>query len=412
MIVNNLRVEDICSFIGGSQPAKSQFINELAPGYVRLIQTRDYKTDSYLTYIPQGSTKKFCDEEDVMIGRYGPPVFQICRGLKGAYNVALMKAKPKEGIDREFLYYFLKQDSVFRYVDKLSARTGGQTGVDLVSLNKYPVRVPCGLEEQQRLVAPLVYIDKKIDVNDSICDELEAMVRTLYDYWFVQFDFPSNEGKPYKSSGGQMVFDKSLNSEVPDGWQVEKLKNLTSVIRRGISPKYVEEGGIPVLNQKCIRNQKISFKDGRRHKVALNNNDERLLKPFDVVVNSTGVGTLGRVAYVKRLLEKETTVDSHVSIVRANRDLISSQYLAWYLMKYQPVIESAANGSTGQVELSKGFLENIDVIIPSESIVQDFIAFVEPIVSLLATREAENEQLISVRDWLLPMLMNGQVTVK
>src|SRR5690606_21036854 len=100
MIVNELRVEDICDFVGGSQPEKSEFIYEAKPGYIRLIQTRDYKTDAFLTYIPENSTRKFCDEHDVMIGRYGPPIFQICRGLKGAYNVALMKAKPKKGIDK------------------------------------------------------------------------------------------------------------------------------------------------------------------------------------------------------------------------------------------------------------------------------------------------------------------------
>lgn len=134
MKFNYLKIKDVCDFVGGSQPPKSQFIYVSKPGYVRLIQTRDYKTDAFPTYIPISSTKKFCDEFDIMIGRYGPPIFQICRGLKGAYNVALLKVIPKEGVSRDFLYYFLKQDSVFQYVDKLSARTGGQTGVDLVSL--------------------------------------------------------------------------------------------------------------------------------------------------------------------------------------------------------------------------------------------------------------------------------------
>lgn len=412
MKIDTLRVEDICDFIGGSQPAKSEFIDEPKTGYVRLIQTRDYKTDSFPTYIPENSTRKFCDENDIMIGRYGPPVFQICRGLKGAYNVALLKAKPKADVDREFLYYFLKQDSVFQYVDKLSARTGGQTGVDLVSLNKYPVRIPNDTTDQRGLVASLVAIDKKIELNNRINSELEAMAKTIYDYWFVQFDFPDANGKPYKASGGKMVYNDALKREIPQDWKVNKLVEITSLIRRGISPKYTEESGTQVLNQKCIRNQKISFEDSRRHQAIMDDNDERLLKPFDVLVNSTGVGTLGRVAYVKRLAEKKTTVDSHVSIVRANPDKVCPRYLAWKLMRYQPVIEAAANGSTGQVELSKSFLEDLDVIIPSGSVAKNFSEFVEPIAISVAKRESENEQLISLRDWLLPMLMNGQVTVK
>ena len=185
MKINQLRVEDVCDFIGGSQPPKSEFINTPEEGYVRLIQTRDYKTDEFPTYIQEKSTKKFCDSQDIMIGRYGPPIFQIFRGLTGAYNVALLKAKPKSCIDREYLYYFLKQDAVFQYVDKLSARTGGQTGVDLVSLNKYPIRLPEDILDQQRLVSVLSALDAKIDCNNRVSGELEAIAKMLYDYWFV-----------------------------------------------------------------------------------------------------------------------------------------------------------------------------------------------------------------------------------
>ena len=274
------------------------------------------------------------------------------------------------------------------------------------------VNVPKERKYQNLVVDLLSTIDKKIELNNHINAELEAMAKTLYDYWFVQFDFPDANGKPYKASGGKMVYNDTLKREVPQDWKVNKLVEITSLIRRGISPKYTEESGTQVLNQKCIRNQKISFEDSRRHQAIMDDNDERLLKPFDVLVNSTGVGTLGRVAYVKRLAEKKTTVDSHVSIVRANPDKVCPRYLAWKLMRYQPVIEAAANGSTGQVELSKSFLEDLDVIIPSGSVAKKFSEFVEPIAISVAKRESENEQLISLRDWLLPMLMNGQVTVK
>jgi len=93
---DDLVISDIVKFSGGSQPPKSEFISEQREGYVRLIQIRDYKTNDYLTYIPIEKARKFCDDTDVMIGRYGPPIFQILRGIKGAYNVALMKAIPDE----------------------------------------------------------------------------------------------------------------------------------------------------------------------------------------------------------------------------------------------------------------------------------------------------------------------------
>lgn len=346
-----------------------------------------------------------------MIGRYGPPIFQICRGLTGAYNVALLKAKPKECIDREYLYYFLKQDAVFKYVDKLSARTGGQTGIDLVSLNKYPIFLPEDILDQQRLVAVLSALDAKIDCNNRINAELEAMTKALYAYWFVQFDFPDANGKPYKSSGGKMVYNATLKREIPEGWQVDALGNITSLIRRGISPSYVETGGTSVLNQKCIREQKISFLDARRHATVLEATDERLLQNFDVLINSTGVGTLGRVAFIKRLNEEKTTVDSHVTIVRANNKKIHPEYLGWTVLRFQPVIEAAANGSTGQVELNKTFLEELNVVVPDPLPQTRFSTFVDPLVKLMAAREKEVEHLTQLRDWLLPLLMNGQVTV-
>lgn len=411
MRVNQLKIEDVCYFVGGSQPPKSEFINSSKDGYVRLIQTRDYKTDAFPTFIPLNSTKKFCDEKDIMIGRYGPPIFQICRGLKGAYNVALLKAKPKKCIDREYLYYFLKQDAVFQYVDKLSARTGGQTGVDLDSLNKYPIRLPEDIGDQQRLVSVLSALDAKIDCNTRLNAKLEAMAKTLYNYWFVQFDFPGQNGKPYKSSGGRMAYNPTLKREIPVGWEVKKLNTVTSLIRRGLSPKYVENGGIVVINQKCIREQRISFLDIKHHKNILEDDDERLLRQFDVVVNSTGVGTLGRVAFVKRLNEKKTTVDSHVTIVRADSEQICNSFLAWSMLRFQPILEAAANGSTGQVELSKTFLEELNIIRPDPEVQKQFSEFSNPLVQKMAIKEKELEELSQLRDWLLPMLMTGQVTV-
>ncbi|MDR0281427.1 MAG: hypothetical protein LBJ37_26490 [Paucimonas sp.] len=266
--------------------------------------------------------------------------------------------------------------------------------------------------DDQITAGDLLYLlNEKIELNNRISAELEAMAKILYDYWFVQFDFPDANGKPYKTSGGKMVYNPTLKREIPEGWEVNELSEVTSAIRRGVSPKYTEEGGISVLNQKCVREHRISFEDARRHQAEIRTDDDRLLKIFDVVVNSTGVGTLGRVAFVKRLLEEKTTVDSHVSIVRADREKISPQYLAWTMIRYQPIIEAAANGSTGQVELSKSFLENINVVIPAEKITFGFENLANPIVHEMATREEENERLIDLRDWLLPMLMNGQVTV-
>ncbi len=134
---------EVCSFEGGSQPSKDYFIYDNREGYIRLIQIRDYKTEEKKVYIPIEKAKRFCDEKEIMIGRYGPPVFQILRGIKGAYNVALMKAIPNEKIiEREFMFFYLQHRGIQQYIINLSQRAVGQTGISREDLEAYPIYFP------------------------------------------------------------------------------------------------------------------------------------------------------------------------------------------------------------------------------------------------------------------------------
>lgn len=140
---DSLPLTEVVDFIGGSQPPKSQFSDVQKEGYVRLIQIRDYKSDNHVVYVDSTSTKKFCAKDDVMIGRYGPPVFQILRGLDGAYNVALMKAVPNEDVlTKDYLFWFLQSPSIQNYVIGISQRAAGQSGVNKKALEKYLIPVP------------------------------------------------------------------------------------------------------------------------------------------------------------------------------------------------------------------------------------------------------------------------------
>jgi type I restriction enzyme S subunit len=153
---------EVIEFQGGSQPPLTTFISVPKEGYVRLLQIRDYKTDKYETYIPKNLARKFCNKADIMIGRYGPPIFQILRGLEGAYNVALIKAIPSKSINKEYAYYFLSQDSLFNFVEKLSQRSSGQTGVDLQQLRGYALPLP-ELDTQDEIATTLSDMDKEIN---------------------------------------------------------------------------------------------------------------------------------------------------------------------------------------------------------------------------------------------------------
>lgn len=151
---------EVVQIIGGSQPPKSAFLSAPRKDTVRLIQIRDYKSDKYKVYIPRAAARRFCSSDDVMIGRYGPPLFQILRGLEGAYNVALMKAVPDETqITKDYLFYFLRNPAILSYVVFHSERAAGQIGINKETLEPYPIRYP-KIEEQIRIVTNLRMLEE------------------------------------------------------------------------------------------------------------------------------------------------------------------------------------------------------------------------------------------------------------
>ena len=170
-------IGEVCDFQGGSQPPRKEFIFEPREGYVRLIQIRDYKTDEYITYAPKEKCRRFCDTDDIMIGRYGPPIFQILQGIEGAYNVALMKAIP-HGIDKEFLRAYLKRDELLHHLERFQQRTAGQTGIDMGELRSYPCPLP-SIDEQKAYVEFVRQSDKsKFELKQAIAG-VDNLIRSL-----------------------------------------------------------------------------------------------------------------------------------------------------------------------------------------------------------------------------------------
>jgi type I restriction enzyme S subunit len=151
-------VDDIIEFQGGSQPDKKYFEYEKTDDNIRLIQIRDYKSNRFVTYIPKAMAKRFCKADDIMIGRYGPPIFQILQGIEGSFNVALMKAILRKG-NREFVRHFLKQECLLHYLEGLSQRTAGQDGIQMDKLKAYPFPYP-PIEFQEQFANFVIQVDK------------------------------------------------------------------------------------------------------------------------------------------------------------------------------------------------------------------------------------------------------------
>jgi len=204
-------------------------------------------------------------------------------------------------------------------------------------------------------------------------------------------------------------FEDSELGEIPSGWKCLPLGDRSVYLSRGISPAYCEEGGILVLNQKCIRDSRVSFVKARRHDRERKSVSGREVMRFDALVNSTGVGTLGRVAMMPQCSE-EVVVDSHVTIVRGSNDR-ESFFISSTLLNRQTEIESLGEGSTGQTELSRFVLGSLPVIFPSSDLISAYFDSAYTIQEKIEKNDQASVALASTRDALLPKLISGEIRI-
>ncbi len=248
------KVGELVTFSGGSQPDKSTFKFRNTSDYIRLIQIRDYKTSKYETYIPEKLARKICDENDVMIGRYGPPIFQILRGIKGAYNVALIKASPSEKLNKDFFYHFIKNENLFSLMDALSRRSSGQTGVELPALREYPLPLP-NLEEQTAIANALSDVDNLIISIDKLIDKKRAIkTATMQQLLTGKKRLPPFD----KTHTG---YKQTELGEIPEDWELSKLEYLINFTNGAAHENcIVFDGNYTVVNSKFISTEGVVAK--------------------------------------------------------------------------------------------------------------------------------------------------------
>ena len=198
-----------------------------------------------------------------------------------------------------------------------------------------------------------------------------------------------------------------FNGTMPDDWMKCSLDSICSLIIKGITPKYTEYSDQLVINQKCIRNHQIDLSLARCHEPKKIN--EKWLQYGDVVVNSTGTGTLGRAAQVL-FTPNNLTVDSHVTIIRASKEKYQYYFGLW-ATSHEHDFEMLQTGSTGQTDLPRGRLKQMQIVLPSDAILRAFSEIVKPITDIRIQNQQENQRLAALRDTLLPKLMNGEIDV-
>jgi type I restriction enzyme S subunit len=278
--------------------------------------------------------------------------------------------------------------------------------------------LPLPPREHQRAIAHILgTLDDKIELSQRMNETLEAIALALFQSWFVDFDpvRAKAEGRdpglpPHLADLFPDSFEDSELGEIPRGWEVKSARELTSYLSRGIGPAYVESGGICVLNQKCIRDRRIDFAKARRHDPVKRNTEGRLLKHLDILVNSTGTGTLGRAAQLLNLPEP-AIVDSHITVLRAAPD-IDPWFLGIGLTGRESEIENLGEGSTGQTELSRKRLGELPCVVPPIKLQRQFGAIAEPLLERLARIQEESTTLATLRDTLLPRLISGELRIR
>ena len=266
-----------------------------------------------------------------------------------------------------------------------------QTGVPALSqplknFKKIRLQLP-PLEQQKKIASVIEAINRKIEYNQKINDNLMQQAVTIFKLWFVEYS--------------------PFDGIEPKEWETVNLEKITSLISRGIAPKYSDNSDQIVINQKCIRNHMIDLSQARTHTPKVIN--EKWLRFGDLLINSTGDGTLGRTAQVW-FQPQNITVDSHVTVVRpAKENLIF--YIGLWGVLHEREIESLHTGSTGQTELPKERVKALELHLPDNGTLDRFNTLIAPMAAAIVSMQNENNKLAILRDALLPKLMSGEIDV-
>ena len=341
-----------------------------------------------------------------MIGTVGSLYFETSDTIDYAIkNIGVFSSGDKE--KAEWLYYYLQSSYAQQYI-KRYLNGAVQKFLPLKGLREFPV--PQFNKELHNRIKILLNIDKKIQINNQINQELEAMAKTLYDYWFVQFDFPDPNGKPYKSSGGKMVYNPELKREIPEGWGVEKLGELAQ-FKNGINYEKTSSGSekVKIINVRNISSSTIFINQTDLDEIFLENDKSTNFIVNEGMILITRSGIPGATRLVSELEAK--TVYSGFIIASEVNDLIYKNLIFYYLKHVEEVLKNQSAG-TIMKNISQSVLTDMAVSLPPQNLLLKFNSIIDNLLEQMKNVQRQNQELTQLRDWLLPMLMNGQVKVE
>ena len=324
----------------------------------------------------------------ITIGRSGnigiPYIYKKC----WAHNTTLYIDNFK-GNDPLYLYYLCKTIPFKSFVGGSAVPTLNRNHIHPIMVKYIP-----NLSDQRKIAGILSALDSKIENNNKINANLEAQAEALFKSWFVDFT-------PFKD---QPFVDSELGP-IPQGGKVGKLGDYCETICRGLTPKYNLDSKEIVLGQTCVRNNIVTLNNARKHQPK--GKTEKKVQQWDTLINSTGIGSLGRVGIVY-FDYNYVSFDSHITVVRATNPLLRP-YIGRNLVSRQLEIENLAIGSTGQTELPRESVKSITLYIPTQKVLESFNCIIKPLSLKILKNIQENQRLAALRDTLLPKLMSGEI---
>lgn len=383
-------VGEVCSSISDTYREKKNMVT--------LINTSDVLEGRVLNHerVPnsnlKGQFKKTFQRDDILYSEIRPqnrrfayvdfsPIDYIA-----STKLMVIRAK-KDVVSPKYLYYFLKNSSTVAELQLLAeTRSGTFPQITFSEVSNLTIPVP-SLAVQEVIVQTMQCLEDKITCNEQINDNLQQQAAAIFKSWFV-------DCTPF-------------DGVAPETWGDVILEEITTLVSRGIAPKYFDDSEQTVINQKCIRNHMIDLSLARTHTPKVIN--EKWLRFGDLLINSTGDGTLGRAAQVW-FQPKNLTVDSHVTIVRpAKENLIF--YIGLWGILHEKEIESLHTGSTGQTELPRDRVKALGLLLPDNETLDRFNSLIAPMAAAIVSNQDENNRLADLRDALLPKLMSGEIDV-
>ena len=348
-------------------------------------------------------------EGDILFNITGDSINRTCMVpkelLPARVNQHVSIIRCKNGIDSRFINYYLI--NLKPYLMQICGVGGTRNALTKEALEQLPVKLP---HNQSQIAKVLSDLDAKIELNNKINAGLEAMAKLIYDYWFVQFDFPDENGKPYKSSGGKMVFNEELKREIPEGWEVKRLGVLGN-FKNGVNydPSNPGEVACPIINVRNISASSYFLKYEDLDVIYLRESDVRKYAVHEGSIIIARSGIPGATRLISDF--EENTLYCGFAIHYQLENLIQKTLVFFYLKSIEQMIR---NGSGGTIlkNVNQATLNDLKITLPkNDNVIIGFNKKIDPIFDKINLVQKENQKLSELRDWLLPMLMNGQVSV-